>query len=313
MFLPLCKGELEGVEIEFYLPQPLLTKEGILRGLDMTKRTFKSAEVVADQENRQYHIGCKPGDVAPYILMCGDPARAHRVADHFENAGTPIMHREYVTITGEHKGIPTTVMATGMGPDNTEMAYVEIAQIVDNPTCIRIGSSGGLRKEMNLGDLVISTGAVRLENTSTQYVPEGYPAVAHYECVLALLEASKRSNAPHHLGLTATSSSFYGGQGRRVPGFPPRDENIPKRLDEMNVCNLEMETSCLLTLAQLKGCRAGAVCAIYANRHHDRFVDSQQKDDAEKRCLEVGLGAIEVLAAMDAKKKDSPWLPSMSL
>lgn len=280
----------------------------------MNKKTFKSAEVVADQEGRQYHIGCKPGDVVPYILMCGDPKRAHRVADYFDKAGEPITHREYVTITGEYKGVPVTVMATGMGPDNTEMAYVEISQIVKEPTCIRIGSSGGLRKDMELGDLVISSGAVRLENTSTQYVMEGYPAVAHYECVLALLEAAKRLKTPHHVGLTATASSFYAGQGRRVPGFVPRNENLPAELDRMSVCNLEMETSCLLTLASVRGMRAGAVCAVYANRHHDKFVDSHQKDEAEKRCIEAGLGAVEVMAEMDAKRGDSfYWLPSMSL
>lgn len=280
----------------------------------MSKKTFASAEIVADQEGRQYHIGCKPGDIASYILMCGDPKRAHRVAGYFDRAGEPITSREYVTITGEYKGIPITVMATGMGPDNTEMAYVEISQIVKGPTCIRIGSSGGLRKDMELGDLVISSGAVRLENTSTQYVMEGYPAVAHYECVLALLEAAKRMKAPHHIGLTATASSFYAGQGRRVPGFVPRNENLPAELDHINVCNLEMETSCLLTLANVRGFRAGAVCAVYANRHHDKFVDSHQKEKAEKRCIETGLAAIEVLAEMDNKRGSAPnWLPSMSL
>jgi uridine phosphorylase len=274
----------------------------------------KTAHLVSDSEDRQYHIGCRPGDVATYILMCGDPARAHLVAERFDNAQNPITHREYVTITGEYKGIPISVMATGMGPDNTEMAYVEISQIVDNPTCIRIGSSGALRKEMELGDLVISSGAVRLENTSTMYVVEGYPAVAHYECVLALLEASKLKRVPHHLGLTATSPSFYGGQGRRVPGFSPRDGGVTDKLHDMNVCNLEMETSCLLTLAGLRGRRAGAVCAIYANRYHDVFVDDAVKDEAEQRCIDVGLAAIEILAKMDAAKGKAPhWLPSMSV
>lgn len=142
---------------------------------------------------------------------------------------------------------------------------------------------------------------------------EGYPAVAHFECVLALLEAAKRLSVPHHLGLTATSPSFYGGQGRRVPGFAPRDEHITQKLDDLNVCNLEMETSCLFTLAAMRGCRAGSVCAIYANRHHNIFVDEAMKDEAERRCIEVGLGAVEVLAVMDAKKGASPWLPSLSI
>ena len=80
----------------------------------MAKKTFKSAEIVETEEGRQYHIGCKPGDVAPNILLCGDPARAYRVASYFKNAKEPITSREFVTITGEYKGMPMTVMATGI-------------------------------------------------------------------------------------------------------------------------------------------------------------------------------------------------------
>jgi uridine phosphorylase len=278
------------------------------------KRTFTSAELVSDREGRQYHIGCKPGDVAPYILMCGDLARARRVAAYFDHARPAITHREYITITGEYKNIPLTVMATGMGPDNTEIAVVEIAQIVENPTMLRIGSCGALKKKVGLADLVISTGAVRLENTSTYFVHEGYPALAHHECLMALIEAVTRKKIPHHVGITATAPGFYGAQARRVPGFPPRDESLLTKLEAMNVLNIEMETSCLFTLAALRGFRAGAVCAAYSNRHENVFIDTDTKDRAEKRCIETGLEAIRVLAAMDAKKKRALyWLPSMGL
>ncbi|MFA4874513.1 MAG: nucleoside phosphorylase [bacterium] len=278
------------------------------------KNIFKSAEVVATKEGKQYHIGCGPGDVAPNILLCGDPARAHRVARFFSEARDPIQSREYVTITGRYRGMPLTVMATGMGPDNTEIAVVELSQIVKNPTFIRIGSSGALKKGIELGDLVISTGAVRLENTSTSFVVEGYPAVAHHEVVVALLEAARRLRFTHHVGLTATAPGFYGAQARKVPGFPPRDPELPARLDAMNVSNFEMESSCLFTLAALSGARAGAVCAIYANRHKNEFIDSEAMDGAEKRCIETGLAAFEVLAMMDAAKADAKWwTPSMGL
>lgn len=280
----------------------------------MFGKTFRSAEIVSTKEGRQYHIGCAPGDVAPNILLCGDPARAHRVAGYFEEKREPILSREYVTITGIYRKMPMTVMATGMGPDNTEIAVVELAQIVENPTMIRIGSSGALKKGIELADLVISTGSVRLENTSTQFVVEGYPAVAHYEVMLALLEAARRNRFPHHLGLTATAPGFYGAQARKVPGFPPRDPELPAKLDAMNVANMEMETSCLFTLAQLRGFRAGAVCAIYANRHKNEFIDTEKKDLAEKRCIETGLDAFEALAMMDSRRGDAPyWAPSMGV
>lgn len=262
----------------------------------MAKGRFRSAEIVSDASGRQYHIGLKPGEVAANILLCGDPARAHRTAGFFERRAKPIANREYVTITGEYKGLPITVMATGMGPDNTEIAVIELAQIVEEPTFIRIGSSGAVKEGIELGDLVISTGAVRLENTSTAFVPEGYPAIAHHEVIVALLDAVRAKGFPHHLGLAATAPGFYGAQARRVPGFPPRDPDLPARLEAMNVLNLEMESSCLFTLAMLAGLRAGAVCAVYANRHRNEFISGDVKDLAEQRCIETGLAAFEALA-----------------
>lgn len=280
----------------------------------MAEKTFKSAEIVETEEGRQYHIGCKPGDIAENILLCGDPARAYRVAGYFKEAGEPIKSREYVTITGEYKGIPITVMATGMGPGSTEIAVIEIAQIVKDPTLIRIGSSGALKEGIELADLVISTAAVRMETTSSHFVVDGYPAVANHEVILALVEAARKNGFPYHLGLTATAPGFYGAQARNVPGFKPRDEELPAKLGEMNVANFEMEASVLFTLATLRGFRAGAVCAVYATRRENEFIDIDTKDLAEKRCIETGLAAFEVLAMMDEASGDAgSWSPSMGL
>jgi uridine phosphorylase len=275
------------------------------------KQTFKSAEVVSTKENRQYHIGLAPKEVSEYILLCGDPQRARRVAGYFDTNEGEITSREYVTITGKYKGERVTVMATGMGPDNTEIAIIELLQITKNPTFIRIGSSGALKKGIKLAELVISKGACRLENTSTKYVFEGFPAVAHHEVVLSLLMACKKLGTPHHLGITATASGFYGAQGRKVPGFPmPRDVDLPAKLDEMNVSNMEMEMSSLLTLSSLANVRAGGVCAIYAQRHENVFIDTKTKDLAEKRCIEAGLTAIEFLRRIDLEKgKGKFWIP----
>lgn len=281
----------------------------------MSNQRFQSAEIVATAEGRQYHIGLAPGEVAPFILLCGDPARARLIGkEYFEGARPEIANREYVTITGTSRGIPVTVMATGMGADNTEIAVVELLQIVKRPTMIRIGTSGGLRKGIELGDLVISSGAVRLETTSTAFVVEGYPALAHHEVVLALLDAAARVGTRHHLGLTATAAGFYGAQGRKIPGLMPRDPELPARLDAMNVANFEMEASCLFTLGALAGLRTGAVCAVVANRHANVFIDPQTKDRVERQCIETGLAAVETLAAMDGKRGTAPhWLPSMGI
>lgn len=272
---------------------------------------FHSAEIVKDAAGRQYHIGLAPGEVAPNILLVGDPQRAERVAGLFERVSLRKSEREFVTITGVHQGLPLSVMGTGIGCDNVEIATIELCQLVERPLFIRAGSSGSLQAGVDIGDLAISSGAVRLENTSTAFVPEGYPALAHHEVVLALLAAARETGARHSLGLTACASGFYGAQGRRVPGFPPRDPELPARLGELGVVNMEMETSTLFTLAQLRGLRAGAVCAIYASRQHNRFIDPVEKHAAEGRCLDVALRAFHLLADMDRARGARPhWVPA---
>ncbi|MHC5039469.1 MAG: nucleoside phosphorylase [Planctomycetota bacterium] len=273
---------------------------------------MKSATEVRDGEGRQYHIGLKPGELAPYILFVGDPDRAERVASRFDSLELTRKNREYHTCTGVYKGLRVSAMGTGIGCDNTEIAVVESAQIVENPTILRVGSCGALKPEIEIGDLVITSGAVRLESTSTFFVPEGYPAFAHHEAVLALLLAAKGTGAPHHLGITVTAAGFYGAQGREIPGFPLRHPDLPDQMARLGASNFEMEASTLLTLASVRRFRAGAACAVFANRPHDRFISPDQKVKAEGAAIETGLQALAILHKMDrAKGEGKHWLPAL--
>lgn len=269
-------------------------------------------------DDRRYHIGLRPGEVAPSILFVGDPTRARRVVEaHFESYGEPVCEREYVTYTGVYKGRPMSVMGTGMGAANTEIAVVELCQCFEDPTkiaIVRAGSCGGLQPHLGLGDLVITQAAYRLEETTLAFVGPGFPASAHPEAVIALLWAAEQMGARHHLGITATAPGFYGAQGRELPGFPPRDPHIQATLARQGVANLEMETSALLTLSTLRGFRAGAVCAVYANRVHDTFIAEADKGPAETRCVEVGLRALDLLATLAEQRGDRPcWHPGVGL
>lgn len=272
-------------------------KKSILFPADMT---FKSAEQVVTKGGKQYHIGLKPGDLASTILMCGDPARVHKVAQFLTDLKEPIVHRDYLTISGKYNGIPVSVMATGMGPDNTEIAVVEISQLIQGATLIRIGSCGGLQEDMNIGDLVISTGAMRLENTTSFFVPESYPAVPHYEVTQALIRGAEKGGFKHHIGITATAPGFYGAQARKVPGFPLQDPDLPEKLATMKVMNFEMEASALFVLGQLAGFRTGCVCAIYASRKKNEFISEEMMEKAQHDCIVTGLNAIHILE--EAKK-----------
>lgn len=265
-------------------------------------RDHQSSEHIQDSSGRQYHIGLAPGEVAEFIMLVGDPARAVMAAEMMDVVELERRQREFVTYTGQHQGIRLSVTAIGMGAGNAEIAVVELCQCVDHPTMIRCGTSGGLAKQVDLGDLVITQAAYRLEDTSLQYVGEGYPAVADLEVTLSLIEAADRLGIPYHLGITATAAGFYGAQGRELAGFPPRHPDILKNLARQGVKNMEMETSCLLTLASLRGFRAGAVCAVLASRHDERFISPEDKETAERRCIRVGLQAFENLARLDRER-----------
>jgi uridine phosphorylase len=136
--------------------------------------------------SRQYHIALERGELAEYILLVGDPGRVAKVAAHFDAVEVERSNREITTATGTYRGMRLSAMSTGMGPDNVEIVLAEVMEITDQPSFIRIGSSGALQPEIELGDLIVSIGAVRLENTTDFYVHPGYPAIAHREVVAAL-------------------------------------------------------------------------------------------------------------------------------
>jgi uridine phosphorylase len=263
---------------------------------------------------RQYHIELGPGELAEYILLPGDPDRTARIASRFDSIELERRHREFASVTGTYRGQRVSVVSTGIGTDNVEIVMAEILAITEQPTFIRVGSSGGLQPEMRLGDLAISTGALRLEATTSFYVHDAFPAVAHYEAIVALVEAAERLGYRYHLGITATAPGFFGAQGRPIPQLPIRYPDLADEMTRQRVMNFEMEASALLVLSSLARCRAGVVCAVYANRTTGEFVDDEQKDEAEAACVHTGLESLVILAEMDRQKRTAGtdrWRPSL--
>jgi len=263
---------------------------------------------------RQYHIDLGPGELAEYLLLPGDPDRTSRIARMLDDVELERRHREFASVTGTYRGQRVSIVSTGIGTDNVEIAVAEILAITKRPTFIRVGSSGALQPEIGLGDLLISTGAVRLETTTSWFVHDGYPAVADYEAVVALIEAADRLGHRYHVGLTATAPGFYGAQGRPIPQLPIRYPDLAEDMARQRVMNFEMEASALLVLAGLANCRAGVVCAVYAQRTTGAFVEGEAKDRAEAACVETGLEALLILAEMDREKRAAGtdrWRPSL--
>jgi len=177
-------------------------------------------------------------------------------------------------------------------------------------TFIRVGSTGAIQKDINCGDLIISTAAVRLDYTSNCYIMPEYPAVASYEVLLALIEAAESLGiGNYHVGITATTADFYAGQNRPATSISRMEDLLPT-LQKAKVLNFEMETATLFTLASLYGLRAGSVCAVYANRCRNEF----KPGAGEENAITVANEATKILYEWDSKKrrKKKHWLfPSL--
>ncbi|ASI98086.1 uridine phosphorylase [Thermococcus celer] len=271
---------------------------------------FVSAERPQTEEGYQYHIACRPGDVARYVLLPGDPERVPKISALWDEAREIAFHREYRTHTGKYRGVPISVTSTGIGGPSTAIAVEELAAIGAD-TFIRVGSTGAIQPGMEIGDLIIAKAAVRLEGTSKQYVRVEYPAVADLEVTLALIEAAETLGMRYHLGITASTDSFYLGQGR--PGlngyFPSFARSIMDDLRQANVTNFEMEAATLYTLANIYGLRAGCVCAVFANRVTDEFGKAGEKEAAQ-----VASEAVKILAEWDEEKEKAGkkvWFPGL--
>lgn len=260
----------------------------------------------------QYHIEIGPGDAASSVLLPGNPERVEKITEFWDEWDEKGHHREYRTLTGTYQKAPISVTSTGIGGPSAAIAVEELAR-VGAETFIRVGSCGAIQEGMEVGDLVITTGAVRQEGTSDEYVREDYPASADHEVVCALVAAAERLGYEYHTGITMSADSFYAGQGR--PGFDGFEAagstELVEELREANVKNIEMEASAILTIANVYGLRAGAVCSVYANR-----VTGEFRTEGESHASETASLAVALLARMDEVKEEAGadrWHAGLSL
>lgn len=265
---------------------------------------------------RRYHTALQPGELADYLLLANDPARIAWIAERWDSIELERSNREFHTITGTYRSLRLSAMSIGIGTDNVEVALAEILTLVDRPTMIKIGFCGALQEGIDLGDLIVTSGAVRMDATTFSYVHDGYPAVADYMIVSALVEAASARGRRVHVGITATASGYYAPQGRLIPQWPTRTADLVSGLQQQRVLNMEMEASALLVLAGLASCRAGVVCAAYAHRIKGGILDSAEAADAEVAVVETALDALVIASQMEAavrKAGATLWSPSLDL
>lgn len=242
-----------------------------------------------DEGGRLYHIGLKKADVGRIAFLPGDPDRVPRIAEHFKDARQIASHREYTTWGGSVGGERVIAMSTGIGGPAAAIGIEELARL-GVEVMIRVGTCGGITPASKVGSTIIADAAVRMDGTSAQYVMPGYPAAASPEVVMALKDSATALGKKYLVGITASTDSFYVGQGRKgYSGYFPSDkESLVKDLQAARVLCFEMEAATLFTLGRIFGLETGAVFAVVANRGSNDFRVGAGVEDA----IEIAVGSV---------------------
>ena len=222
------------------------------------------------EEGLQYHINLRQGDVGKYVILPGDPKRCAKIAKHFDDAKLVADSREYVTYTGYLDGVKVSVTSTGIGGPSAAIALEELVK-AGADTFLRVGTCGGMQKEIMGGDLVIATGAIRMEGTSKEYAPIEFPAVADLDIVNALVKSAKELNKTYHVGVVQCKDSFY---GQHSPETKPVSYEL---MDKWNAwlrlgCKAsEMESAALFIVGSYLNVRVGSSFLVVANQEREKL------------------------------------------
>jgi uridine phosphorylase len=260
---------------------------------------------MAANQELQYHIQMKKGDVGRYVFLPGDPGRCEKIAKYFDNSEHVIQNREYNTFTGTLLGEKVSVVSTGIGCPSTAIAVEELIAIGAD-TFIRVGTSGAIQPEANTGDVAIVNAAIRDEGTTLHYMPVEFPAIADLDVTLALREGAKALDMPYHVGPTQSKDSFF---GEIEPERMPVDQRLLQRWKAWKaggaVCS-EMEAAAIFIICAIHRKRAGGVMLMAGTP------ESMPESEEEKRklmalfdvdrAIRVAIEGVKYLIAQDKKK-----------
>nr|WP_262899813.1 nucleoside phosphorylase [Robertkochia marina] len=283
---------------------------------------MKASELILNADGSIYHLALKPQDLAPTVITVGDPERVTGVSKYFDRIVVKKEKREFHTHTGYYKGKRITVISTGIGTDNIDIVFNELDALVNidledrkistplkKLNIIRIGTSGSLRKEIETDSFLLSQYAIGFDNLAHFYRGASVVHPELSEALSAHLQRDTAHSQPYVVqadadlvaifsgedirsGVTATNSGFYGPQGRqlRVPVKDPDflDKLVDFQFNELQVTNLEMETSGIYFLSKMMGHSAISLNCILANRASGTFSSrgGERIDDLIRLTLE---------------------------
>lgn len=247
---------------------------------------------------KQYHTGVGPADIGKYVIMPGDPKRCSKIAEYFENPKLVADVREFVTYTGTLAGEKVSVTSTGIGGPSASIAIEELSKCGAH-TFIRIGTCGGMQEEVLGGDVVIATGAVRMEGTSREFAPIEYPAVADINIVNALMDSAREMKVPHHVGVVQCKDSFFGQHEPEVMPVSYELENKWQAWLRMGCLASEMESAALFIAGSFLRVRVGSCFLVVANQERaKKGLPNKQAHDTDV-AIRVAVEALKKMIERD--------------
>ena len=250
------------------------------------------------ENGEQYHIGLKEGDVGKYVILPGDPKRCKKIAEYFDDAKLVADRREFTTYTGYLNGEKVSVTSTGIGGSSASIAMEELVN-VGATTFIRVGTCGGMDINVKGGDIVIATGAIRMEGTSKEYAPIEFPAVANLDITNALVSAAKNLDFTYHTGVVQCKDSFY---GQHAPDRMPVSYELINKWEawkKLGCLASEMESAALFIVASTLKVKAGSVFLTVANQEREKQnLENPVVHDTD-RAIKTAVEALKILISND--------------
>lgn len=250
---------------------------------------------------RQYHIQVAKGEVGHYVILPGDPGRCEKIAKYLENPELIARNREYVTYTGTLGGEKVSVTSTGIGGPSASIAVEELYRCGAD-TFIRIGTCGGMQPEVKSGDVVVATGAIRMEGTTREYAPIEFPAVSDLTVTNALVEAAREKGITYHTGVVQCKDSFY---GQHEPEKKPVSYELLNKWEawkQLGCLASEMESAALFIVAASLKVRAGACMLTVANQEREKLgLENPVVHDTDA-AIQVAVDAVRKLIEAEQKE-----------
>ena len=254
----------------------------------------------SENPDKQYHIQVGRGDVGRYVLLPGDPKRCAKIAKYFDDARLMADSREYVTYTGYLDGVAVSVTSTGIGGPSAAIAMEELV-MSGADTFIRVGTCGGMQTEVKSGDIVITSGSIRMEGTSREYAPVEFPAVADIRITNALMESAGELGQDYHVGVVQSKDSFY---GQHSPETKPVSYELLNKWEawkKLGCLASEMESAALFVVGSHLRVRVGACFLVVANQERQKAgLDNPVVHDTDM-AVRVAVGALRRLIAKDTE------------